>query len=92
VADGKLLSRQVTEIYEQSYAEIMRQRPDRTALKKETFYQRMNRLKQENHGRVIIGSKQGWYGFRENVVRGYVRLRAERAGVRIGIDHLRHGG
>lgn len=90
VADGKLLSRQVTEIYEQSYAEIMRQRPTRSVLKKELFYQRMNRLKQDNHGRVIIGSKQGWYGFRENVVRGYVRLRAERAGIRIGVDHLRY--
>ena len=91
VADGILLQRQVTEIYEHSYLQIMRQRADRAPLAKEAFYQRMNRLKRDNHGSVIIGNRQGWYGFKENVVRGYVRLRAERANIRIGIDHLRHG-
>lgn len=90
VADGTLLSRQVTDIYENSYQEIMEQRPSRVSLSKETFYQRMNRLKKSNHGNIVIGSRQGWYGFKENVVRGYVRLRAERAGVHIGIDHLRY--
>lgn len=89
VADGTLLQRQMTTIYEQSYLDIMGQRAGRSPLAKEPFYQRMNKLKQPNHGCVIIGNRQGWYGFRENVVRGYVRLRAERAGVRIGVDHLR---
>jgi hypothetical protein len=91
VADGALLQRQMTTIYEQSYLNVMGQRPGRTPLTKEPFYQRMNKLKKENHGCVIIGTRQGWYGFKENVVRGYVRLRAERAGVRIGVDHLRAG-
>ncbi len=91
VADGNLLQRQMTVIYEQSYLALMEQRSGRKALAKEPFYQRMNKLKQDNHGRVVIGNRQGWYGFRENVVRGYVRLRAERAGVRIGIDHIRAG-
>jgi hypothetical protein len=89
VADGALLQRQMTTIYEQSYLAVMAQRHERSALAKEPFYQRMNKLKKDNHGCVVIGNRQGWYGFRENVVRGYVRLRAERAGVRIGVDHLR---
>ncbi len=89
VADGKLLSRQVTEIFAQSYDRIVEQRHGRPKLKKEVFYQRMNRLKQDNHGRILFGTRQGWYGFRENVVRGYVRLRAERAGVRVGVDHVK---
>lgn len=88
VADGNLLTRQVTEIYEKSYLSIMKQRPDRDALVKEIFYQRLNRLKKDNHGSIVIGSRQGWYGFRENVVRGYVRMRAEKAGVHIGLDHI----
>lgn len=89
VADGALLQRQMTTIYEQSYLNVMAQRQGRVALTKEPFYQRMNKLKKDNHGCVIIGTRQGWYGFRENVVRGYVRLRAERAGVQIGVDRLR---
>lgn len=80
VADGPLLKRQVTDIFEKSYVPIMIQRKDRPALSKELFYQRLNRLKKDNHGSIVVGSRTGWYGFKENVVRGYVRLRAERAG------------
>ncbi|MGQ2989772.1 MAG: AAA family ATPase [Brevundimonas sp.] len=89
VADGTLMSRQVSDIFQNSYLEIMDSMNSRKALSKEAFYQRMNKLKTESHGRIIVGNQQGWYGFRENVVRGYVRLRAERAGVKIGIDHIR---
>jgi hypothetical protein len=89
VADGSTLSRQTTDIYQKSYLPLMEKRSGRKPLSKELFYQRMNRLKTDNHGRIIVGSQQGWYGFRENVVRGYVRLRAERAGVKIGVDHIR---
>lgn len=91
VADGQILSRQVTDIYEKSYSAVMDSKPKRKPLSKEVFYQRMNMLKRDTHGRIIVGNRQGWYGFRENVVRGYVRLRAERAGVKIGIDHIREG-
>lgn len=89
VADGPLLKRQVTDIFEKSYMPIMQQRSERHALSKELFYQRLNRLKKDNHGNIVIGSRTGWYGFKENVVRGYVRLRAERAGIEIGIDHIK---
>ncbi|RYG87244.1 MAG: ATP-binding protein [Alphaproteobacteria bacterium] len=88
VADGGILKRQVSEIYEKSYLPIMDQFEGRNPLPKNLFYQRLNRLKKATHGSIVIGSSTGWYGFKENVVRGYVRLRAERAGVEIGVDHI----
>ena len=78
-----------TEIYEQSYVPLMEKRDDRKPIAKELFYQRLNKLKSPTHGQIVIGNRQGWYGFKENVLRGYVRLRAEPLGVKIGIDHIR---
>lgn len=87
VADGAMLKRQTSEIYEQSYLRIMASRKGRSALKKEQFYSRMNALKSDRHGRILVGSAAGWYEYRENVVRGYVRLKAEQSGVELGVDH-----
>jgi hypothetical protein len=87
VADGTLLARQTSDIYEKSYLEIMYRRLGREAIKRETFYQRMNRLKTRQHGEILLGTTAGWYRFRENWMRGYVRLKAEEAGVSLGIDH-----
>lgn len=92
VADGALLDRPTTEIFEKSYRRIMDDRKGRNPLAKEHFYQRLNSLKKPSHGRVLNGNRQGWYGFRENILRGYVRLRAEQQGVQIGIDHITEGG
>ena len=94
VADDTNLERQTSEIYEKSYVPIMDVRnrkinPSRNVLLQEQFYQRMNALKRKPHGEILIGSKTGWYRFRENWMRGYVRLKAENAGVSLGIDH--HG-
>lgn len=91
VADGALLERATSDIFEKSYLRIMDDREERGALAKEHFYQRLNALKKPAHGRVLIGNRQGWYGFRENILRGYVRLRAERAGIKIGVDHITEG-
>lgn len=88
VADGKTLDRrQVSEIHEKSYTPIMELRPNRNRLDKQKFYSRMNNLKSERHGQILKGTAAGWYQFRDNIVRGYVRLRAENAGVPLGIDH-----
>lgn len=92
VADGVLLDRPTTDIFEKSYKRIMDDRNGRAALAKEHFYQRLNSLKKPAHGRVLNGNRQGWYGFRENILRGYVRLRAEQQGVQIGIDHISGDG
>jgi uncharacterized protein len=51
------------------------------------FNGRINRLKTAAHGAILIGTRAGWYEYRENIVRGYVRLRAERTGVPLEVDH-----
>lgn len=88
VADGSLLFRATSEIFEKSYIKIKDEQGSEP-IPKEQFYQRLNSLKKPAHGSILYGNRQGWYGFKENIVRGYVRLRAERAGVRIGVDHVK---
>jgi hypothetical protein len=55
----------------------------RPALPREKFNQRMGMMKKT----VLKGSRQGWYEFQENILRGYVRLRAEEQGVTLDADH-----
>lgn len=87
VADTTSDSRQLSEIYEASYKRIMlgRQR-QRTLLSKEVFNQRLLALKKDGHGGILKGYGSGWFGFRENIIRGYVRLMAEQEGVELGRD------
>jgi len=87
VADSKILRRQISEIYENSYLSIMDQRPERPELSKHRFNTRLYNLARESHGRILGRTGAGWYQFRENVLRGYVRLKAEEQGIRVGIDH-----
>ncbi|WP_338662419.1 ATP-binding protein [Pararoseomonas sp. SCSIO 73927] len=86
LADDHLLRRQTTDIYEKSYLRIMGERRHRKRLTKRQFSDRLNKLKTSRHGEIILGKGAGWYEFRENIVRGYVRLRAENEGVRIGTE------
>jgi len=86
IADDHMLRRQTTDIYEKSYLRIMSERPNRKRLTKDQFSGRLNNLKTSRHGEIIVGKGAGWYEFRENIVRGYVRLRAENDGVRIGTE------
>lgn len=83
-AGHPLLERRSADIFK--YYEGLRM-PDRTVLDRERFNQRLNALKKPAHGEVLIGSRQGWYKFRESMLRGYVRLKAEEAGVELAIDH-----
>jgi Cdc6-like AAA superfamily ATPase len=87
VAESPLLERKSPLIYEESYIPIMRGRKKRDPIDIKTFYQRMNLLKTLSHGCILKATPQGWYRFSENVMRGYVRLKAEEAGVHLGIDH-----
>ncbi len=92
VADDTMLERKTSDIYEKSYVPILdiynlSTSVKREVLSQEKFYQRMNALKRESHGNILQGSHNGWYRFRENWMRGYVRLKAEQAGVSLGIDH-----
>lgn len=92
VADSTILERKSPDIYRESYIPIMAHRMLPNGERKEpislqAFYQRMNSLKRAGHGEILTANKQGWYRFSENVMRGYVRLKAEESGIPLGIDH-----
>jgi uncharacterized protein len=85
VADHHELKRRISDIYD-LYCLLMRRRGLPPILR-EKFSQRMNALKRDTHASILKGSRQGWYEFREAVMRGYARLRAEEQGVELGADH-----
>ena len=87
VADHHEFSRRSVDIFT-SYTAIMRQRPT-SAMDRTKFNTRMNSLKRASHGSILIGTRQGWYELREPILRGYIRLRAEREGVELAQDHPR---
>jgi len=83
-ADHPNLERRSIDIF-QSYTAIV---PDKIrTLDRPKFNQRLNALKRESHGRVMVGTRQGWYKFRESMLRGYARLRAEQEGIDLVVDH-----
>jgi hypothetical protein len=87
VVDNADLRRQVKDIYE-SYQWLMENhRPDSEVLDQKKFYSRMNSLRHERHGRILRTTGAGWYEFRENRLRGYVRLVAERNKVQLEPEH-----
>lgn len=86
VADSANLRRQMKEVFA-SYQRIMGSVKNRQALDQKKFYDRMNSLKKERHGQILRTTSAGWYEFRENRIRGYVRLMAERAGVQLEPEH-----
>ncbi|MFT3974628.1 MAG: ATP-binding protein [Amaricoccus sp.] len=85
VADGHELVRRSTDVFE-NYERIMRS-IDREPLDRKKFNQRINSLKSPAHASILKGSRSGWYEFTEKMIWGYVRLRAERAGVSLDRDH-----
>jgi Cdc6-like AAA superfamily ATPase len=87
VADDSNLRRQMKDIYG-SYTRIMSQYYcEREPLDLTKFYQRMNALRTERHGSILRTPNAGWYEFRENRLRGYVRLMAEREGIQLESEH-----
>lgn len=95
-ADAPTLTRQSQDVYDQSYLAIARKRNDlrrsrseevRPILSKEKFDQRLAKLKTDAHGEILRWRRSGWYEFQENMMRGFVRIRAREAGVELGIDH-----
>jgi len=86
VADHSDLVRSSDSIY-QSYENIaitldIDQPMDRT-----TFSTRMQALKSPGCGQILASNRRGWYQFRESIVRGYVRLRAEEKGLELALDY-----
>jgi uncharacterized protein len=85
VADHHELRRRSSDIFD-LYRVLSRSR-DIQAMARDKFNQRINALKTKSHGSILEGNRQGWYNFREAVMRGYVRLRAEAQGIELGADH-----
>lgn len=54
---------------------------------KQEFYQKINRLKSDTHGSVLLGTRQGWYEFQVPILRGYCRLMAKQSGVDLGDEY-----
>jgi Cdc6-like AAA superfamily ATPase len=88
VADDSKLRRQMKDIHE-SYKRIMGSPKYRgvAALDMQKFNARMNALRGIRHGMILRTAAAGWYEFRENRLRGYVRLMAEREGIQLEPEH-----
>lgn len=80
LADRPGTARQLDDIYNNSYLRIMRQRRGREPLARHIFNQRLLTLRKNAHGNIVIGTGAGWFRFRENVLRGFVRMKAEHDG------------
>jgi uncharacterized protein len=81
LADRTATRRQIREIHEVSYVRIARERGNKAPLQRETLNQRLLTMRKDSHANIVVGYGSGWFSFRENVVRGYVRLKAESEGV-----------
>ena len=85
-ADNSMLERKYDEVYDKSYLPLMDERRAKP-IALDTFYKRIRTLCRESHAGVLQAKGNGWYRFRENRIRGYVRLIAERASVQLGSEH-----
>ncbi|HTE15969.1 MAG TPA: ATP-binding protein [Burkholderiales bacterium] len=85
LADHFELKRSIDAIY-RSYERIMGER-GKSPLNRTKFVSRLNNLKSPRHGDILRSDRRSWYEFRESMVRGYVRLRAEEKGVRLALEH-----
>ena len=86
LVDKPTLTRQLQTIYNDSYLPIM-SAIERKPMELRTFNNRLNSLKSESHGHILKSPKRSWFQFSENMVRGYVKLKAAEHRVDLGIDH-----
>lgn len=91
LADSTADSRQISDIYSASYCWINAKLPDRSKMTREELNQRYLSLRKGSHDRIVVGMGSGWFAFRENIMRGYVRLRAEAQGINLGRHHSTAG-
>jgi archaellum biogenesis ATPase FlaH len=87
VADHSDLIRNTEVIYD-SYCELMNGSDEGiTPLERQTVVARLNSLKGKGSGHILASERKGWYHFRESIMRGYVRLRAEEQGCELALDY-----
>jgi Cdc6-like AAA superfamily ATPase len=83
-ADHADLQRHNEHIYE-SYLRVMKER-EKEPVDRTKFSAKLNALKSSSAGKILKSTKRNWTEFSENVLRGYVRLRAEAQGIELAQD------
>lgn len=84
-ADSEYLDRDLRQIFS-SYTYVMRQRPGRVAMDYKQFTATLNKLKTKSCGEIIVASRfdrRGWVAYRESMLRGYSRMRAESRSIKL---------
>ena len=90
VADHSDLIRN-TEGIHGSYIDLMNGSDgEMQVLERHTVVARLNALKGPACGNILLSPRKGWYQFRESMMRGYVRLRAEEVDVNSRSTTPRH--
>jgi uncharacterized protein len=86
VSAPRVFPKKWREIYDDYYRPMIRPLEIEGKLSDDSFYSRILNLTKPSHGEILRTNENGWYQFRENVVRSYVRMRAAEAGVDLGPD------
>lgn len=83
-ADDEDLFRSLGDMY-QSYQIIADKRGHFQILERTRYTEHVRKLKGPAYGAVLesVPKRQGWYAYREKMLRGYVRMQAEAAGVQL---------
>lgn len=91
MAEGADLQREKTHIIA-SYIQVM-EMLDIESLSQKEFNAKFSKLRSTSHGNIIThaltgesGIRRGWYRFRENMIRGLVRMQAEHCGIKLNFD------
>ena len=84
-ADHPELIRSIDSIYE-SYVEIMRKQ-DEQPMDRGQVVAHLQALKSASCGKILASNRRTFYHFRESILRGYVRLRAEDHGLELARDY-----
>ena len=79
-------------VYQKSYLNIVKQLdlPDDQIMDGDAFVRRVQNLKNERHGCILVPAvgKSGWFRFKENRIRGYCRLLASQSRVELCADWI----
>jgi len=84
IADTDDLLRPLSEM-RKSYESLIIKRRKENPISSVAFNQCIRNLKSEKFGSILtpLAGRKGWYGFRENMLRGFIRLQAAANGVEL---------
>jgi hypothetical protein len=83
-ADGEQLFRPLDDLY-QSYKLVLRKRLDRPELDRKKYSETVRKLRATAFGEILspLANRPGWYTYKEQMLRGYVRMQADANGVEL---------